>query len=151
MKFNIKVIVLGGLALYVVQFVVSMGMGPFIHEGVLTEPYTATANFWRPELVQQPPDMAALMPRWITTGLIISFITAGIFDNIRSALGGSAMVKGVKFGFIVWLFNTCLSASWSGVFDLPEVIWLWWSIEGLILYLLGGLVLGWVVAKLSTE
>ena len=49
MKFNVKVIALGGLAYYVAQFVVSMVTGPFIHEGVLNELYMANASFWRPE------------------------------------------------------------------------------------------------------
>jgi hypothetical protein len=65
MKFNIKVILLGGLALYAAQWVVSMVSGAIIHEGILTEMYQAHASFWRPELNQQPPDMAALMPRWM--------------------------------------------------------------------------------------
>lgn len=36
MKFNIKVILVGGLAMYVAQWVLSMLSGPLIHEGVLT-------------------------------------------------------------------------------------------------------------------
>ena len=63
MKFNIKVILLGGLAMYVAEFLLSMATGGVIHEGILTELYQANASFWRPELNQQPPDMAALMPR----------------------------------------------------------------------------------------
>jgi len=35
MKFNIKVIVFGGLAMYVAQWIVSMVTGSLIHEGVL--------------------------------------------------------------------------------------------------------------------
>jgi hypothetical protein len=123
--------------------------GPLIHEGILTEPYTATISFWRPELVQQPPDMAALMPRWIATGLLAAFIMTGIFDNIRSAFNGSGIVKGIKFGFISFLFALCMNAGFSGVFNLPEIIWVWWTIEALVIYLVGGIVLGWVVAKLS--
>jgi hypothetical protein len=95
MKFNIKVIVVGGLAMYAAQFLLGILTGPLIHEGVLTEAYQANASFWRPELNQQPPDMAALMPRWIATGLIGAFILAGIFDNIRGGLAGSALVRGL--------------------------------------------------------
>jgi len=47
MKFNIKVILLGGLALYAAQWVVSMVSGAVIHEGILTEVYEANAAFWR--------------------------------------------------------------------------------------------------------
>ncbi len=151
MKFNLKVIVLGGLAYYVTWFVVSMLTGSFIHQGILADSYLATSGFWRPELTQVPPDMAALMPRWITTGLICAFIAAAIFDNIRSALDGAGAVKGMKFGFISCLFSVCLSAGWSGVFNLPNDIWIWWNVEALVLYLASGAVLGFVTAKLSPQ
>jgi hypothetical protein len=151
MKFNIKVILLGGLAMYVAEFIVSMATGGVIHEGVLKELYMANASFWRPELNQDPPDMAALMPRWITAGLITTFIMVAIFDNIRSALDGSGLMKGLKYGVILFLFSACFSAGWSGVFNLPDMIWVWWNIEALVIYLVGGAVLGMVVAKLSPE
>ena len=151
MKFNLKVILLGGLAFYVAQFIVSMVTGPFIHEGVLMDLYIANASFWRPELNQNPPDMAALMPRWIATGLIASFILAGVYDNIRSALNGAAWLKGVKYGVILFLFSLCMSAGWSGVFNLPESIWVWWNAEALFYYLVGGAVLGWAAGRLAAE
>ena len=149
MQFNIKVIVAGGLAMYAAQFAVSMLTGPFIHEGVLLESYQANASFWRPELNQDPPDMAALMPRWIAVGVIAAFILAGIFDNIRGGLDGSMLVRGVKYGFILFLVNLCISAGWSGVFNLPETIWVWWNAEALLYYVVGGAVLGWVTGRLA--
>jgi len=151
MKFNIKVIILGGLAMYVTQWAISMVSGAVIHEGILTELYIANSSFWRPELNQQPPDMATLMPRWIATGLISTFILTGVYDNIRSALDGSGMVKGIKYGFILFLFSACFSAGWSGVFNLPEMIWVWWNVEALVIYLVGGAALGLAVAKLAPE
>ena len=151
MKFNLKVIIVGGLAMYIVQFIISMATGGFIHEGVLVELYQANASFWRPELNQDPPDMAALMPRWIATGLVTTFIITGIYDNIRSGLNGSGVVKGMKYGFILFFFSVCLSAGWSGVFNLPATIWVWWNAEALVMYLVGGAVLGFVAAKLSPE
>jgi hypothetical protein len=151
MKFNIKVIVVGGLAMYVVQFLLGILTGPLIHEGVLVEAYQANAAFWRPELNQDPPDMAALMPRWIATGLIGAFILAGIFDNIRGGLAGSMLVRGLKYGVILFLINLCISAGWSGVFNLPEEIWVWWNAEALLYYVVGGAVLGWVTGKLAPQ
>jgi hypothetical protein len=151
MKFNIKVIVVGGLAMYVVQFLLGILTGPLIHEGVLVEAYQANAAFWRPELNQDPPDMAALMPRWIATGLISAFILAGIFDNIRGGLAGSMLVRGLKYGVILFLINLCISAGWSGVFNLPEEIWVWWNAEALLYYVVGGAVLGWVTGKLAPQ
>jgi hypothetical protein len=147
MKFNLKVILLGGLAFYVTQFIVSMASGPFIHNGVLAGVYDATASFWRPELNQDPPDMAACCP--FTTGLIVAFVLTAIFDNIRSALDGSGLVKGIKFGFIAFLFSATMAAGYSGIFNLPKEIWLWWNAEGLVMYLVSGAVLGLVTAKLS--
>lgn len=149
MRFNLKVIVVGGLAMYAAQWAIAFVTGPLIHEGVLAETYQANASFWRPELTQQPPDMAALMPRWIATGLIGAFILAGIFDNIRGGLEGAVVLRGVKYGVILFLVSLCITAGWSGVFNLPDTIWLWWSAEALAYYVVGGAVLGWVTGKLA--
>jgi len=151
MKFNLKVILLGGLAFYIAQFIVSMLTGGVIHEGVLTELYIANASFWRPELNQDPPDMAALMPRWLATGLIAAFILTAIYDNIRAGLNGPGAIRGIKYGFILFLFSACFSAGWSGVFNLPEMIWFWWNVEALVIYLVAGAALGVVVSKLSPD
>lgn len=149
MRLNFKVIFLAGLAMYAVQFLIGILTGAVIHEGVLDEYYMANPGYWRPELMQDPPDMAALMPRWIATGLIGAFILAGIFDNIRGGLDGSVAIRGVKYGVILFLVNLVISAGWSGVFNLPEVIWAWWNAEALLYYLVGGFVLGWVTGKLA--
>ena len=151
MKFNPKLIIVGGLVYYVVQLIISFITGPLIHEGVLTEAYQANASFWRPELVQQPPDMAALMPRWITTGLISSFLAAAIYDNVRAAFSGSDTVRGMKFGLIAYIFYASFGAGWSGVFNLPDSIWAWWIFEGIFYYIPGGAALGWTVGKLAPE
>jgi hypothetical protein len=151
MKLNPKIIIAGGLAYYVVQFLVSFVTGPLIHEGVLDEAYRANAHFWRPELVQDPPDMAALMPRWITTGLITAFLSAAVYDNIRSAFNGSGLVQGVKFGLVAFIFYASFAAGWSGVFNLPNSIWAWWVFEGIFYFGIGGAALGWTVNKLAPE
>jgi hypothetical protein len=39
--------------------------------------------------------------------------------------------------------------AWSGVFDLPATIWVWWALEGVGYYVVGGVVLGWVADKLA--
>jgi CubicO group peptidase (beta-lactamase class C family) len=151
MNFNIKTILLGGLVFYVTMFIISMGLGPFIHEGVLDPLYMQTNSFWRPELQQDPPDMAALMPRWIATGLLTSFIFVGIYDNIRSAFSGSGIIKGLKFGLMMGVIYASIGAGWSGVFNLPETIFFWWGVEGLIVYAAGGAALGWYVGKWGTD
>lgn len=151
MKFNIKLILLGGLAYYIVQWVISMASGMFIHEGILDPIYMAVPEFWRPELNQDPPDMAALMPRWITTGVIGAFIGVFIWDNVRSALGGSGAAAGAKFGFLMALFYASINMGFSGIFNLPETIWMWWGIEGFLIFIPSGAVLGWVTTKLASD
>jgi len=131
MKFNIKLILLGGVVYYLAQWVV--------------------AGFWRPELMQDPPDMAGLMPYWITTGLISAFVGAFIFDNVRAALSGNGWVKGLKFGFLMSLIYAAFIAGWSGIFNLPSNIWLWWGLEGFAFYLFSGAVLGWFAGRFAPE
>ena len=69
--------------------------------------------------------MAALLPRWISVGLITAFLWAGIYDNIRSAFSGSEVMKGTKFGIVMGLIYASVGAGWSGVFNLPEAIFVW--------------------------
>lgn len=146
---NWKLIIAGGLAYYIAAFIVSMASGALIHEGILDPLYIATNDFWRPELRQDPPDMAALMPMWITVGLITSFVLAGIYGVFRNALIGPAWQRGVKFGLAVWLLQASAMAGWSGVFNLPYSIWLWWAADALIYTLVGSLALGIVAEKLA--
>ena len=151
MRFNIKLILLGGLVFYIVQWVEAMGTGFFIHEGVLEPVYKSVPEFWRPELNADPPDMMGLMPYWITTGLIGAFVGVFVYDNIRSALSGSNVIKGLKFGFFMALIYAAFGASYSGIFNLPGSIWLWWGIEGFIFYLVSGMALGWVTGRLAAD
>jgi hypothetical protein len=149
MSLNWKLILGGGLAWFVATFVVSFATGPLIHDGVLKEAYQATASVWRPELMQEPPDMAALMPRWITTGVIASLLTAVAYGWVRPGLTGPGWMRGVKFGVIMLLISVGLMLGWSGVFNLPKQIWIWWTIESLIYLPIGGAALGWVAEKLA--
>lgn len=151
MKLNWKIIIGGGILMYIVQFIGGMITGMLIHEGVLEPIYDATAQFWRPELIQDPPDMAALMPRWIGVGILTAFIHAAIYDNIRSAFDGSGLMRGLKFGLMMAVIFAMFGAAFSGVFNLPGAIWGWWALEGFLIYPLGGLALGWFVAKYASD
>ena len=146
---NWKIILIGGLVFYVVLFALSFVTGQVVHNGILLPTYEATAQFWRPELMSDPPDMAALMPRWITTGLIGAFIMAGIYDHVRSSFAGPGWQRGLKFGFALSLLTAAFYAGTSGVFNLPDRVWFWWSAETLVLYLVAGAALGLVSDKLA--
>lgn len=144
---NWKLVFGGGLVYYLAQWVVSMATGGFVHEGILVEAYRETAAFWRPELNQTPPDIAALMPRWIATGLVASFLGAAVYGWIRPALQGSGWQKGAKFGAISAILMACFMLGWSGVFNLPERIWGWWWLESVVYFVVGGAALGWFAEK----
>jgi hypothetical protein len=148
---NWKIVFIGGVAYYVTMFMVSLGTGYFIHspDGVLYETYQATASFWRPELNADPPDMGALMPMWMTSGLIGAFIAAGIYSVIRPSLAGPAWQRGLKFGVIAVLFTLISVLGYWGVFNLPANIWRWWLTDATLLHLAGGAVLGIVAQKVA--
>lgn len=148
---NWKLIFAGGIVLYIAQFLVGMITGPILHQGILEQAYDATAQFWRPELNQEPPDMTALLPRWITTGLVVAFVSAGIYGLVRSAFSGPGWQKGLKFGLVLFLVNAAAMASWSGVFNLPDTIWMWWAGEMLLYWIVGGAVLGWFGERFAAE
>ncbi|MDX2299654.1 MAG: hypothetical protein NW204_08005 [Xanthomonadaceae bacterium] len=144
-----KIVLVGGLVHYVTAFVASMLTAMVTHQGILEDVYKATTTFWRPELRIEPPDMAALMPLWITTGLLVSFVTAAIYSVFRSALNGPGWQRGLKFGFATGLLYAGMHASLYGVFDLPAFIWLVWALEGIVLAVLAGAALGAVAQKLD--
>jgi hypothetical protein len=144
---NARLIVVGGITFYVVMWVLSFVTGPLIHNAVLDEAYQATKEFWRPALMQKPPDMAALLPRWIATGLLFSFIVAALYGWVRSAIAGSGWKRGAKFGFGVFLLMAGVMASYSGFFNLPDRIWAWWGVDTLIGQVVGGAALGWAADR----
>ena len=148
---NLKIALIVGIIFYLVQFLLGMITGPLLHEGILDPYYQQTAAFWRPELMQDPPDMAALMPRWITTGVIFAIIIAGIYSMVRSSFSGSGLLKGIKYGVMLTVLMAGWSAAWSGIFNLPDAIWLWWTAESVLYFVVAGAVLGWVSAKLVPE
>ena len=67
----------------------------------------------------------------------------------RGALSGPAWQRGLKFGVAMWLWAACLMAAWSGIFNLPIKIWIWWGIDAAIYTIVGSIVLGIVVQKLA--
>jgi hypothetical protein len=148
---NWKIVFIGGVVYYVAFFIIGMVGGMFIHspDGVLGPIYKETAEFWRPELNADPPDMAAMMKIWVPIGLLSSLLLAGVYSIVRSSLSGSGVARGVKFGVISWVFALVSAMGYWGVFNLPNKIWSWWLLEGIWMHLIAGAVLGWVAQKLA--
>jgi len=149
---NWKIVFVGGIVYYAAIFVVSMVLGHFIHSpeaGVLAETYRETATFWRPELNMNPPDMSLMWSMWLPSGILSAFLAAGIYSVVRSSLTGPGWQRGVKFGVIAFLFAVVSALGYRGVFNLPDNVWIWWMIGALVMYLIGGAMLGWIAQKLA--
>lgn len=146
---NWKIIVIGGVLFFIGTWLIGPISGPLIHEGVLADDYLATSTFWRPELNEKPPNMAALLPLWISTGLISAFIVAGIYAVVRRSFGGAGWLRGLKYGIVLTLLAITFMLAYSGIFNLPYRIWAWWALETTASMLLGGVLLGWVAEKLA--
>lgn len=148
---NWKIVLIGGVAYYVVFFLLSFVGGALIHspEGVLGPLYRDYASFWRPELNATPPDMATLMKMWVPVGILSSLLLAGIYSVVRSSFAGAGWVRGVKFGVVAWIFGLVAALGYWGLFNLPTKIWAWWLLEGIWMHLIAGAVLGLVAEKLS--
>ena len=142
-----KLILLGGLAFYAAMWIVSMASSPMVHEGLLKATYQAHAHLWRPELNKVPPDMAALLPRWILTGLLGSFIQVWIYGIMEPALAGPGWKKGLKFGGILCLFGATWALGYSGIFNAPDKVWTVWTLESAAYYLPAGALLGWLSGR----
>lgn len=147
---NWKAVVIGGLVFWIVTNVVGIVVtGPVIHEGILDPVYQANESFWLPELRQDSLDRAALMPQWLLNSLIFSLIVAGIYSCVHSSFSGAGWKKGMMWGLCVGFLVAGVTWSWSGVFNLPTQMWVWWIIDGLILFLVGGAAMGWATALLA--
>ena len=141
---NWKLIIIGGLAFFLVANLLSFVTGPIIHEGTLDPVYQANEAFWLPALNQDPPDMAAMMPVWLRNSFIASLVYAAIYGMVAGSLGAPGWRRGLTFGLIMAVVAAVTYLSFSGIFNLPGVLWLWWAIEALVIFAVAGAVLGWV-------
>lgn len=146
---NWKLVVVGALVFYLVMLLLSFVTGPIIHNNIILDDYRANEGFWRPELNEDPPNMAALFPYWLATGLFSGLIFAGIYSCVRPCFHGPGWRRGAVYGLCLALIACAFFASWSGVFNLPVKIWIWWAIEAFILFIAGGAALGWVAEKIA--
>jgi hypothetical protein len=142
-----KLTAISAAVYFVASWVLSFITGPIVHNGILKPTYIETASFWRPALMQEPPDMAALLPRWITMGVILAIIVGAFYGVLRPALAGAGWVRGAKFGAGLGLLIAAVMFNWSGVFNLPDNVWSWWAIESFVLNTIAGAIMGWAAGR----
>lgn len=147
---KLKCIVIGGLVFFVLSNLLGFVTGPLIHEGVLDPLYAENAGFWRPELNQDPPDMAALMPTWLLNSLIVSLVIAWLYCGCKCG-DGPGWKRGMRFGLGLGIFVCAMYLAWSGVFNLPSKIWIFWGAEALVAYVICGAAMGWAVGKWCSD
>ena len=141
---NWKLIVIGGLAFWLVTNILGLGVtGPIIHNSILDPMYRATEMLWIEPLRQDPPDLAAVMPRWIVVSLISSLVVAGLYSCLRKAFEGPGWKCGMTWGLYMGIFSFVTLLGYSGVIALPMTIVVWWGVDGLVLFVLGGAAMGW--------
>ena len=149
---NWKLIIIGGLVFWLVTNVLGLGVtGPIIHEMILDPLYMANESLWIEPLRQDPPDMAAVMPRWIVVSLISSLVVAGLYSCLRNSFEGPGWKCGMTWGFYLAILSCVTLVSYSGVIALPMTIVIWWSIDGLVLFLLGGAAMGWAGERFAGD
>ena len=147
---NVKAIVVGALAFWLVTNIIGFfGTGLVIHGMILDPVYKAHSSFWLPALNQDPPDMAAVLPHWLLVSLVNSFVVAGIYSCVRNSFKGPGWKRGLTWGLSLGIFVFINSFGFSGVFNLPIPLWIWWGIDGLILFTIGGAAMGWATEKFA--
>ena len=147
---NVKVIVVGALVFWLVTNLLGMFVtGVVIHSMILDPIYKATSSFWLPALNQDPPDMAALLPHWLLVSLVSSFVVAGIYSCVWNSFKGPGLKRGLMWGLSLGIFVFVNTFGFSGVFNLPFSLWIWWGIDGLILFTMGGAAMGWATEKFA--
>ena len=145
---NWKLIVVCTVVFWLVSNIFGMFVtGYFIHEKILDPEYQATEEFWQPALRQDPPDVGAMMPRWLLNSFLSSLVIAGIYSCVRGSFNGPGWKKGATYGFCIALFTAATYNAWSGVFHLPGKIWIWWIIDTFIVFLIASTLMGWAGDK----
>ncbi len=149
---NWKLIVIGGLVFWLVTNILGLGVtGPIIHNSILDPMYRATEMLWIEPLRQDPPDLAAVMPRWIVVSLISSLVVAGLYSCLRKAFEGPGWKCGMTWGLYMGIFSFVTLLGYSGVIALPMTIVVWWGVDGLVLFVLGGAAMGWAGERFAGD
>ena len=53
------------------------------------------------------------------------------------------MIWGLCLGFL----SGSTYMAMSGIFNLPMKMWIWWAVDGFVLFLIGGAAMGWAAEK----
>ena len=117
---NWKLIIIGGLVFWLVTNILGLGVtGLIIHNVILDPVYRANESLWIEPLRQDPPDIPAVMPRWIVVSLISSLVVAGLYSCLRRAFEGPGWKCGMTWGFYLSILSFITLLGYSGVIALP--------------------------------
>ena len=145
---NWKAVVIGAIVLFLVTNILGMfGTGILIHQKILDPIYRANESFWLPELAQDPPDMAVLMPKWLLNSFLSSLVVAGIYACVHGSFSGGGAKKGMTWGLCLAFIAGSTYLAMSGIFNLPTKMWLWWAVDAFVLFIIGGAAMGWAAEK----
>ncbi len=132
--------------------ILGFGVTSLIIHGAILDPfYRANESLWIEPLRQDPPDMAAVMPHWIMVSLISSLVVAGLYSCLRKAFEGPGWKCGMIWGLYLAIFSFVTLLGYAGVIALPMTIVIWWSVDGLILFVLGGAAMGWAGERFAGD
>ena len=149
---NMRLVMVGTIVFWLVSNIVGIAVtGPIIHEKILDPEYRANESFWLPELSQDPPDYGALMPRWLLNSFLTSLVVAGIYSCVRNSFPAPGWKQGFYWGLSLAVLMVATNNAWSGVFDLPSKLWIWWSVDVMIVYSIAGIAMGWAGSKFGGD
>jgi hypothetical protein len=127
MVMNIKRFILASVLVFVAFQVLNF----LIHNVLLMAAYQATADVWRPDMMQK---------MWIiyVTTLIFSFLFVYIFTK---GYEGKGILEGVRYGLLIGLLmNVVGMFNQYAVYPVPLTLAVQWFIYGMIQYVICGIV-----------
>jgi len=134
-----KKVIIGGLLAGVVILLMGMVFGAMSAEMYKQSPQV----FWKPMGGDWFTKMAVFD---LVTGLVL----AVIFSIIKSALPGNGLMKGISFGIIIWIVGPLLGLTMTYLTMAIRVkLIAVWTLNGLVNYLLSGLIFELLDEKLS--
>jgi uncharacterized membrane protein YagU involved in acid resistance len=134
-----KKVIIGGLLAGVVILLMGMVFGAMSAEMYKLSPKV----FWKP-----------MGGDWFTKMVIFDFVTglilAGVFSIVKGALPGVGLMKGLSFGLIIWIVGPLLGLTMTYLTMAIRVkLIAVWTVNGLVNYLLSGLIFELLDEKLS--